>query len=447
MAANRLNLLIDEVISGDRLFSGPLLWLFPATCTLVCTYDNFQVTLLLDAWKRYQELSTGIVQVACSLFIIAVKVYEYMKVPTCRANFRIYRDTTVIVIVSYVLLLDINLSYLWLSIFPAIAIVFICALCIKLRPLGEGDERAESSNGDHDTTIPGSERALQAMAAVPFLALLVIAQLDDSTADRFAISQFLLFLSTTLGALTYMMMRLPADISPGIAPASELLHKAFLLLVLVAMHTVAAEALGEDMVWSCMPELLPVLLWYSVHLDRDTSIISIAMIKPHKNSLIASSAVVIALLVYLATSMDESGLSICTSIMVACGVSGILTYYVSFMLNQWSPWQQSVVSKNVGTNISIHDTTLQSEKQVGKNEGAAATSVVLVQSEEQDGSSEEAVQLLLFWANALLIAAAALLLLKYIVARRLGQQEPLLDVLCGRFRVLMIWLRQNGQLR
>lgn len=445
-------------MEGDHFSSGPLLWLFPAACTLVCAYDNFQVTLLLDAWKGYQELLTGIVEVViCSLFM-AVKVYEFpedplINLPTCPANIRIYRDTAVIVSISYVLLLDINLSYLWLSIFPAIAIVFICALCIKLRPPCEGHERPESSNGDHGTTIPGSEKALQAMGAVPFLALLAMAQLDDSTADRFAISQFLLFLSTTVGALTYMMMRLLTGVSPGVAPASELLHKAFLLLVLVTVHTVAAEALGEDVVLFCILEVGPVLLWFILHLDRDSSIISIDKIKGHKNSLIVSSAVVIALLVYLATSMDESGLSICTSIMVACGVSGILTYYVAFMLNQWSPWQQSVVSKNVGANISIHHTTsLQSEKQVGKNEGAAATSIVLVQSEEQAGSSEEAVQLLLFWANALLIAAAALLLLKYIVARRLGQQEPLLDVLCGRvlcgrFRVLMVWLRQNGQLR
>lgn len=398
--------------SSDRLYSCPLLWLLPATCTLVCTYDNFQEAWLLDAWKGYHELSTGIAEALICLFIMAVKVYEFpvdplIKLPTtCRANFSIYRDTTVIVIISYVLLLDISLSNLWLSIFPAIAIVFIWMLCIKLCATSEGGEQADSSKGNHVPSAPGSKKALKEMTATAFsfFALLGMAQLDDSTVDRFAISQFLLFLSTTLGALTNMMMRLPAGISPGIAPASELLHKAFLLLVLVTLHTVAAEALTEDMVWICMLELFPVLMWYGVHLDRDSSIISIDKIKPHKDSLIAiMSAVVIALLPYLATSMDEFGLSSCTSVMLACGVSGILTYYVVFMLHQW-PGQQSAVSNNV-------------------------------QSEEQAGSSEEAVQLLMFWANALLIVAAAMLLLKYVVARRLGLQEPLLNTLCRDFRL------------
>uniref|UniRef100_A0ACD5YI62 Uncharacterized protein n=4 Tax=Avena sativa TaxID=4498 RepID=A0ACD5YI62_AVESA len=387
--------------SSDLLYSGPLLWLFPATCTLVCTYDNFQVTLLLDACKGYQEWSTGIVQVAFCLFIMAVKVFESLKVPTGRANFRIYRDTTVIVIISYVLLLDINLSNLWLSIFPAIAIVFIWMLCTKLCPPSEAGERADSSSGNHGPTALASKKALketisslkwgawlrplhqlmhtgllkETMATtLSFFALLGMAQLHDSTANRFAISQFLLFLSTTLGALTNMMMRLPAGISPGIVPASELLRKAFLLIVLVTLHTVAAEGLRKDLVWICMLELFPVLLWYSVHLDRHGPIVSIHKIKPHQNSLIAYGAVVIALLAY---SIEEFGLYSCTSIMMACGLSGVLTYYVVFLLHQW-PGQQSAAGNNV-------------------------------QSEEQAASSDEAVQLLKFWANALLIVAAALL--------------------------------------
>jgi len=244
-------------------------------------------------------------------------------------------------------------------------------------------------------------------------ALCMLAHLNDRAADRFAVSQFLLFLSSTLGVLTRMMIRLPAGATPDVTPASELLQKSFLLLLLVTVHTVAAEAFGEDMVLVCMPEVLPVLLWFSVHLDREDSIISIDKIKPYKSVLVPSTALVIAPIAYLATTMDESWLPGCTAIMVACGVSGLLTYYVVFMLHQW-PGQQSAVSNNVA---------------------ATASSEVAAQSKEQDGSSEEVLQLLMFWATALLIAAAGLFLLKYVVASRLGLQEPLVDELCRNFKL------------
>uniref|UniRef100_A0A453JI92 Uncharacterized protein n=1 Tax=Aegilops tauschii subsp. strangulata TaxID=200361 RepID=A0A453JI92_AEGTS len=90
--------------------------------------------------------------------------------------------------------------------------------------------------------------------------------LDEHATDRFTISQFLLFLSFILAALTSMMKRLPTDVSPGIAPASELLHKTLLVLLLVTAHTVAAEALGEEVILLCMPEVIPVvLIWFSIH--------------------------------------------------------------------------------------------------------------------------------------------------------------------------------------
>uniref|UniRef100_A0ACD5XPZ3 Uncharacterized protein n=1 Tax=Avena sativa TaxID=4498 RepID=A0ACD5XPZ3_AVESA len=270
---------------------------------------------------------------------------------------------------------------------------------------------------------------------VPFCvlcALCTMAQLDNRATDRFVVSQFLLFLSSTLGVLTRMMIRLPAGASPDAAPASELLQKSFLLLLLVTVHTVAAEALGEDVVLVCMPEVVPVLLWLSIHLDRESPIISVDKIKLHKNVLIPFSAATIASLAYLAASMDESGLSRCTTTMVACGVSGLLTYYVVFMLDQWPGQQPSVSNNLVAADTGLEDTC---ENQVGKDKGATASSEAAVQSEEQAGSSQEAMQLLMFWANALLTVAAALLLLKYVVARRLGLQEPLVDILCQNFKL------------
>jgi hypothetical protein len=227
-----------------------------------------------------------------------------------------------------------------------------------------------------------------------------------------------------------MMIRLPAaaGASPNVTPASELLQKSFLLLLLVTVHTVAAEALGEDVLLVCMPEVVPVLLWFSVHLDRDNYIISIDKIKPYKDLLVvALVAVVAAPLAYQATSMDESWLRICSAIMVACGVSGLLTYYVVFMMHQWPGQQYSV---NISVVANCHD-----ERQGCKDNGDTASSEVVVQSSQKDGSSEEVLQLLMLWANALLKAATALLLLKNVVAHRLGLQEPLVDALCQNFQL------------
>ncbi|EMS66213.1 hypothetical protein TRIUR3_15157 [Triticum urartu] len=144
-------------------------------------------------------------------------------------------------------------------------------------------------------------------------ALLLMDQLPDHAAAQFTISQFLLFLSCTVAALTRMVMKLPAGASPGIALATEMLHKTLLLLLLATAHIAAAEWLGEDVVLLCLPEVIPVLLWFSLHLDRkpgSSSIISVDKLKPHRNWLIFLGAMVVAPpFAYLANSMDEVGLS------------------------------------------------------------------------------------------------------------------------------------------
>lgn len=446
---------------GTLLETDPLLGIVAAACTLFCAYDNFQVAFVLDACKGYQEWVTGVTQVVICIAFVVVKIHEFPAVqwpappplpstafilPACPANSRICRDTAVIVIISYVLLLDISLGYIWLAVFPAVAIAFIYALCTKLCPpppappaaAGCSELRPNSQdNGGIDRKT--RKRALKAMAAAPFFALLLMAQLEDEAANTFAVSQFLLFLSTTLGALAYMMMRLPAC---GVVPASELLHKAFLLLFLVTAHAMAAEALGEEaMVMACAPELLPVVIWFGLHLDGNSSIISLDQMKrPGKYVLGVLAPVAVALLAYLATSMGESGLSRCTTILVSCGVSGLLTYYLAFMLRQW-PGQQTAAGKIDDVAPAPVDISLPPKKKGGKGKSAAASSSgEAAQPEEQTvaaSSSEDAVRLLELWAMFLLTVAAALLILQYVVARRLGLQESqLLDTFCRNFQRL-----------
>ncbi|XP_010239533.2 uncharacterized protein LOC104585204 isoform X2 [Brachypodium distachyon] len=437
---------------GKLVMSDRLLGLLIAGGTIISARDNFMVSSDDDA-KIYRERVTGSAEVFFSFLHFAVKSYELIpkeRLPVRLLtlpikfphNLRIYRDTAFIVFISYMLLLDIDLSYFWLATFPAIPIVGMSAHCIKLYLAGE----LGTHNGSKMMTFTkGSDMALTVMASVPFIALLGMAQLDDKRADRFVISPFLLFLSTTLGALTHMMTRLPSRAgSPG-PGAWELLHKTFLLLLLVTLHTVAAEALGEDVVLVCMPELVPVVMWFSLHLDRDSSIISLDnMRRTFKDAPIVRGAVVIAgpLLVYLWTYMDRWWISTCSAILVSCGISGLLTSNLVLMLHQW-PMQQAAAAdislqskKSSEEDVQSEEEAVDSseeavrseEEAVGSlEEQAAGSSEKAVRSGEQADGSSEAVQLLELWAILLLTVAVASLLLKCAIAYRLGLQEPLAD--------------------
>jgi len=368
------------------------------------------MTLSIDdgfTMKEYSEWVTGTMEVIICCPYIFLTLYESVqnRLPrlavlaplksliACRREVRIFRNTTILVVISYLILLDINLSFVWLAIFPLMAIVFIRALYLNF---GRRTERSGRKG------TPGSSKAvekktrktreLMIIVMMTLGALFVMDQLTDHAAQGFPISQFLLFLSSTVAALTRMMTKLPTSASlPGVAPASEMLHKSLLLLLLVTVHTLSAEWLGEDVVLLCLPEVIPVLLWFSLHLDRKPgsgSIISVDKMKSHGKSLVFLGAVVVlvaALFAYPAFSVDEFALSgWCTTFLVSCGVSGILTYYLAFMLSHWP--KQQVTSAGM----------------------------------------DEASGTLKLWAYALMVAAAASLLFRCLqVSARLGLPSPL----------------------
>uniref|UniRef100_A0A0E0JI64 Uncharacterized protein n=1 Tax=Oryza punctata TaxID=4537 RepID=A0A0E0JI64_ORYPU len=287
-------------------------------------------------------------------------------------------DTAVVVLLSYLSLLKINLSYIWLAVFPSITLAFIAALFNEeLR--GAVDEEEEDDRRRKDHWLK-----LKAMAVVPYWVLCAMGQFHGG--DSFAVSQFLLFLGSTLGALALMVARLSrlAGAAAGLAPASELLRRATLVVMLVTAHAVAAELLGEaTVVLLCLPELAPALFWFSLHLDGGSSpAVTINSIKPHRNVL---SVLAVAVVAYLAAAMGERGLSVCTITMVSCGVSGLLVRCVVLMLCQWP----------------------------GQAETASTASLM------------EVVRVLKFWGNSLLAGAATLLLLVLLTAFRLCLHEPM----------------------
>ena len=443
------------------------------------------------------ELKSGILETLCFPCMVLRFFMMAANLPFMPPSILIFMDTGAAVLACYVLLLDINWSFKWLTMFPVMGIVFIYALsrlyskpysrgedreeagfipCSKIKEgedreeaaviscsqikegedreevaviscsqIKEGEDREEAavtfysqikeegddghceanqgSKGENLSTRNTEESSNEKITRVIFLQLELIGiitfgalwamdelLLDEHATDRFTISQFLLFLSFMLAALTSMMKRLPTDVSPGIAPASELLHKTLLVLLLVTAHTVAAEALGEEVIILCMPEVIPaVLIWFSIHHGS----VSDQVMETYKSWewRISLGAVVALFLAKIGESLRPGW---CTTIFACCAVSGLLAHYVVFMLSHW-PGQQPADDKQEPGKLLVQPA--DDKQDPGKLDVQAA-----------DGKQDPgklAVELLRHWANDLLIAAAALLLLRYLLVHGLGWREAL----------------------
>ena len=171
------------------------------------------------------------------------------------------------------------------------------------------------------------------------------------------------------------------------------------MVLLVAVHAVAAELLGENALLYCLPEIVPVLLWLSVRLDCDDRAIITATAADRIKQLdlgrrvlillnAAPAAVLSAMLA--AGNKEEPVLYWCSKALVSCAVSALLTLYIVFMLCQWPGGQRD------GTLVTVTAASLQ-----------------------------EAVELLKYWANVLLAAVATLLVFTSLASFQLVLlQEP-----------------------
>ncbi|XP_045084201.1 uncharacterized protein [Aegilops tauschii subsp. strangulata] len=451
---------------------------------LVSVFLAFTLESSLDNFRRAspdEELISGALEITLCFPCMVLRFYMMAaNLSFMPPNILIFMDTGAAVLACYVLLLDINWSFRWLTMFPVMGIVFIYALsrlyskpytrgedreeagiipCSKIKEgedreeaaviscsqIKEGEDREEDaltfysqikqdgddghckanqgSKGENLSTRNTEESSNEKITRVIFLQLEFIGiitfgalwamdelLLDEHATDRFTISQFLLFLSFILAALTSMMKRLPTDVSPGIAPASELLHKTLLVLLLVTAHTVAAEALGEEVILLCMPEVIPVvLIWFSIHHGS----VSDQVIETYKRwEWRISLGAVVAL--FLAKIDESVRPGWCTTIFVCCAISGLLANYVVFMLSHW-PGQEPADDKQEPGKLLVQPA--DDKQDPGKLDVQAA-----------DGKQDPgklAVELLKHWANDLLIAAAALLLVRYLLVHGLGWKEAL----------------------
>lgn len=153
-----------------------------------------------------------------------------------------------VVTTAYGQLLVINTSYIIVSPVFIIIIVFMIGLWLKL-----GEKKLEES--------PRQLGTLLFVALFPYV-LLLCEMLMKDRGDDLALSHFLLFLSSALGAVAVMVSNLK-HVDAGSA-ALHFLQKTCTVLLIATLHVMAAKWLGmEGTVLVCMPELTAMLLWFS----------------------------------------------------------------------------------------------------------------------------------------------------------------------------------------
>ncbi|KAK3164331.1 hypothetical protein QOZ80_1AG0016140 [Eleusine coracana subsp. coracana] len=309
---------------------------------------------------------------------------------TSSINIKIYTETADFVVISYVSLLLVNWSNIWLAIFPVIAVGFILALYYELnhqRRCDDGKGRDVSGPACAPTSSTNfADDPPKPLKFVPDVHSPAVLGRDiaGSSGDE---SWEAVMLQEAAALVPYWVLCVLTGAAPGVAPASVLLWKSSLAVLFVTVHTVAAELLGENVMLFILPEVAPVLLWFSLHLDRHAGLLITAdKIKFDKNVITVLGAASVA---FVAVSMDDRVLSYCTKAMVSCGVSGLLVYYFVFMLHQWP--------------------------------GIDSTTTAFV----------EAVKLLKLWANILLIAAA-LLVFAFVAAVGMSDKN-IFQRLCDTF--------------
>ncbi|OEL26395.1 hypothetical protein BAE44_0012587 [Dichanthelium oligosanthes] len=284
-------------------------------------------------------------------------------------NSRIYIEAIVVVAISYLSLLLLNWSYISLVVFPSMAICFIVAMCTALNRQS-GSKQTDDGNkvcvatSSYQGDGNGIKKTnmLEAVVIVLYWALCLMSHFHP---DTFAVSQFLLFLSSILGTLTVMMTQLAqTGAGPGVAPEG--------LACSAASGRARCDGRTSGRERGALhpaEEFVLMLLWFSVHLDRGNGSFAITAdnIKFRRDMLILVSVVAVAFLA-LAVTMGKPVFSWGAKVLVSCAISGLLIYYVVFMLCQW-PGLDGKVTPFL----------------------------------------EDTVKLLMFWANTLLITAAALL--------------------------------------
>lgn len=252
-------------------------------------------------------------------------------------DLKTYIRTVAVVLEAYALLLLISTRYIRIAIIPVIILVFIGALCSKFM---ENRHRHRREVTLQNCAQPTQTQKLMKMAMIPYglqLSFVIWTQLKGQQGGIFILSHFLLFFSSTLGALAVMVATPPIVVSPGGEQVLPVLRKTCIVMLLITIHTMAAEWLGEDVILVCMPELIAVLVWFTIRFDHAGHAVSVNSVTSLKSGVIILSSVV-AILAYLTTIYANDTKILASWYRRALWISipsSALSHFDVWMLHQW----------------------------------------------------------------------------------------------------------------
>ncbi|KAF7019828.1 hypothetical protein CFC21_032960 [Triticum aestivum] len=290
--------------------------------------EIFGIVFALLANRRWYEgraeLGIATTLIGLVVFIVPMVVWMLLQ-PMIKRNYaglENYMGTAAVVVDVYVALLMVNIQYIITVIIPLMIFLFIGALAWKSSETGaswygsskevhDGDGvnrtrawKQEKNEGCKNLIELFSSKSSNGDKLACFEVTNYLLQLSRVTWTQYKreqgctpiLSDFLLFLGSALGALGALLASPLAGFDSRAVSIQVLpvLHKTCTVLLLVAVHTLAAEWLGEDMIFVCLPELIAVLVWFSVCFGQAMSVSSSVSLK---SQVIIGS--VVAMLVYL----------------------------------------------------------------------------------------------------------------------------------------------------
>jgi hypothetical protein len=276
-------------------------------------------------------LETGMLLLVIILDLLIVWLYC---TKSTFADLKTYLRTIAVVLQDYALLVTLNRKYMEIAIIPLTVFAFIYALASKVSKYPR--RKVSLMKG-----LTKSARVLKEMAMVPYLlqlSLVVWTQYKGQVQGNiFVFSNFLLYLSSAMCALTVMIASPPIGVNPGVIQVLPAMHKTCIVMVMMTAHSMAAEWLGEDMVFACMPELTSVLAWFSIYCHHPEHVASINNTTSHGSMFIVLSSVG-AILACLTSFYGEDIVGLRSwfvrVLCISCS-SSALSYLDVWLIDQW----------------------------------------------------------------------------------------------------------------
>ncbi|CAM0958798.1 unnamed protein product [Alopecurus aequalis] len=275
---------------------------------------------------------TGMFILVMVLDLIFVWMYSRWSI---FGDLKTYLRTVAIVLQDYALLIMLNRKYIEIAIIPFTFVAFMYALAsndskyqmeeVKLKvwpqlvTLWKG--------------LTKSAKELIIMAVVPYLLLLGLVVWTQYMGHIFIFTSFLLFLGSALCALTVMIASSPPiGVSDGADEVLPVMLKTCMVMLILTAHSMAAEGLGKNIVFACMPELISVLAWFTIYFHHPEDEVIINTVTSRRSVVIVVSSFV-AILLCMAWYTEDM---IILTVFLISSSSSALSYLDVCLLDKWS---------------------------------------------------------------------------------------------------------------